>query len=86
MFATGKFATGQTCLFVGRPSFSFYSSEDVCVDCRSFALLPSDIFMAALIFLPRGFFYLLSFSSRILSCRRLDVGHTSTHDVVLVQI
>jgi len=51
------------------------------------------IFMATLsiIFLPCGFylsFFLLSsfFSSPNLSCRRLDVCHTSTHDVALVRI
>jgi len=41
-------------------------------------------------FLPCGFFYLLSssilFSSPNLSRRRLDVYHTSTHGVVLVRI
>jgi len=44
----------------------------------------------AIIFLPCDFFYLLlllsSFSSPNLSGRRLDVNHTSTHDVALVQI
>ena len=33
----------------------------------------------AIIFLSCGFFYLLLFSSPNLSCRRLDVYHTSTH-------
>jgi len=37
------------------------------------------------IFLPCGF-YISYFSSPNLSGRRLDVYHTSTHDVVLVQI
>jgi len=38
--------------------------------------------------LPCGFFYLSSFfiSSPNLSRRRLDVYHTSTHDVALVRI
>jgi len=41
----------------------------------------------AIIFLPRGFFFYLSFfSSPNLSCRRLDVCHTSTHGVALVRI
>jgi len=43
----------------------------------------------AIIFLPCGFFFFLSFfffSSPILSRRRLDVYHTSTHGVTLVQI
>ena len=41
-----------------------------------------------IIFLPRGFFFILSFfiSSPNLSRRRLDVCHTSTHGVVLVRI
>jgi len=42
-----------------------------------------------IIFLPCGFFFLLSsfyFSSPNLSRRRLDVCHTSTHGVALVQI
>jgi len=37
------------------------------------------------IFLPCGFFFLL-FSLSNLSCRRLDVCHTSTHGVALVRI
>ena len=44
----------------------------------------------AIIFLPCGFFYLSSFcllfSSPNLNRRRLDVCHTSTHGVALVQI
>jgi len=44
----------------------------------------------AIIFLPCGFFYLLSFyllfSSPNLSGRRVDVYHTSTHGVALVRI
>jgi len=44
----------------------------------------------AIIFFPCGFFYLHSssffFSSPNLSCRRLDVYHTSTRGVALVQI
>ena len=43
----------------------------------------------AMIFLPGGFYLLLSFfffSSPILSGWNLDVYHTSTYDVVLVQI
>jgi len=41
----------------------------------------------AIIFLPCGFFFLLSFfSSPNLSRRRLDVYHTSTHSVALVRI
>jgi len=43
----------------------------------------------AIMFLSCGFFYLLSsifFSSPILSCCRLDVCHTATHGVALVQI
>jgi len=40
-----------------------------------------------IIFLPCGFFYLISFfSSPNLSRRRLDVCHTSTHGVALVRI
>jgi len=41
-----------------------------------------------IIFLPCGFFFLLSsfFSSPNLSRRRLDVYHTSTHGVALVRI
>ena len=38
------------------------------------------VIMAAIVFLPRSFFYLSS-----LSRRRLDVYHTSTHGVALVQ-
>jgi len=33
-----------------------------------------------------SYFFFLLFSSPILSGRKLDVYHTSTHDVVLVQI
>ena len=41
----------------------------------------------AVIFLPCGFFLLsIFFSSLNLSGRRLDVYHTLTHDVALVQI
>ena len=43
----------------------------------------------AITFLPCGlffFFFLLLFSSPNLSCRRLDVYHTSTHGVALVRI
>ena len=41
----------------------------------------------AIIFLPCSFFLLLSsFSSPNLSGRRMDVYHTSTHDVILVRI
>jgi len=40
---------------------------------------------ADIIFLPCGF-YLYSFSSPNLSRRRLDVYHTSTHNVALVRI
>ena len=39
-----------------------------------------------IIFLPCGFFFLLLFSWPNLSRRRLDVCHTSTHGVALVQI
>jgi len=59
-------------------------------------LLAAEIFMAAhsngqaIIFLPCGFFYLLSsiylFSSPNLSGCRLDVYHISTHGVALVRI
>jgi len=47
---------------------------------------------ADIIFLSCGFFflvssiYLLSFSSPILSRRRLDIYHTFTHGVALVRI
>ena len=37
-------------------------------------------------FLSSSFFYFLLFSSPVLSRRRLDVSHTSTHDVALVRI
>jgi len=45
----------------------------------------------AIIFLLCGFFFfylssIFYFSSPSLSCRRLDVGHTSTHGVALVRI
>jgi len=43
----------------------------------------------AIIFLPRGFFFLsffYLFSSPNLSRPRLDVYHTSTHDAALVRI
>jgi len=40
----------------------------------------------AIIFLPCGFFLLSFFSLPNLSGRRLDVYHTSTHGVALVQI
>jgi len=44
----------------------------------------------AIIFSSAGFFFLSSsfclFSSHILNRRRLDVYHTSTHDVALVRI
>jgi len=33
-----------------------------------------------------SYVYLSSFSSPILSCRRLDVYHTSKHDVALLRI
>jgi len=39
-----------------------------------------------IIFLPCGFFFLSFFSSPNLSGQRLDVCHTSTHGVALVQI
>ena len=47
------------------------------------------IMATAIIFLPCGFFYLLSIffiSSPNLSRRRLDVYHTATHGVALVRI
>jgi len=40
----------------------------------------------AIIFLPCGFFFYLSFSSPNLSRHRLDVCHTSTHGVAVVRI
>jgi len=40
----------------------------------------------AIIFCSCGFYLSSSFSSPILTGRRLDVYHTSTHDVALVQI
>jgi len=53
-------------------------------------LWPPFVIGQAIIFLPCGFYLLfLSFyliSSRNLSGRRLDVYHTSTHGVALVQI
>ena len=39
-----------------------------------------------IVFCSCAFFFLSSFSSPILSGRRLDVYHTSTHDVALVRI
>jgi len=47
-------------------------------------LWPPCVADADIIFLPSGFFLL--FSSPNLSGRRLDVYHTSTHGVALVQI
>jgi len=47
-------------------------------------LWPPCVADADIIFLPCGFFYL--FSLPILSHRRLDVYHTSTHVVALVWI
>jgi len=41
---------------------------------------------ADIIFYRRGFFFVLLFSSPILSGCRLDVYHTSTRDVALAQI
>jgi len=41
---------------------------------------------ADIVFLPCGFFYLLSFSSPNLSGRRVDVYHNSTHGVAFVRI
>jgi len=49
-------------------------------------LSPPCIADADIIFLPCGFIYLSSFSSPDLSGRRLDVYHTSTHGVALVQM
>jgi len=50
-------------------------------------LWPPCVADADIIFLSCGFFYLLfSFSSPILSRRRLDVYHTSTYGVALVRI
>jgi len=48
-------------------------------------LWPPYVIGQAIIFLPRGFFYLL-FSSPNLSGHRLDVYYTSTHGVALVRI
>ena len=57
---------------------------------RLFLLLwPPCVIGQAIIFLPCGFFLLLSFylfSSPNLSGHRLDVYHTSTHGVALVRI
>jgi len=47
-------------------------------------LWPPCVADADIIFLPCGYFFF--FSSPNLSRRRLDVCHTSTHDVALVQI
>ena len=49
-------------------------------------LWPPCVADADIIFLPCGFFLLLFYSSPNLSGRRLDVFHTSTHDVALVRI
>jgi len=49
-------------------------------------LLPPCVADADIIFLPCGFFYLLLLSSPNLSRHRLNVYHTSTHGVALVQI
>ena len=52
-------------------------------------LWPPCVADADIIFLPCGFFlffFYLFFSSPNLSGRRLDVYHTSTHGVALVQI
>jgi len=54
-------------------------------------LWPPYAIREAIIFLPCGFFFYLSFylsifSSPNLSRRRLDVCHTSTHGVALVQV
>jgi len=50
------------------------------------SLLPPYGVGQAIIFLPCGFFLLSFFFSPNLSSRRLDVYHTSTHGVALVQI
>jgi len=54
------------------------------------SLWPPYVIRQAIIFLPCGFFLLLSillsFSSPNLGSHRLDVYHTSTHGVALVQI
>jgi len=59
-----------------------------CTTKRTLFLWPRCVADADIIFLPCGFFYLLSFvfSSPILNRHRLDVYHTSTHGVVLVRI
>jgi len=51
-------------------------------------LWPPCVADADIIFLPGGFFFLLSFflSSPNLNRRRLDIYHTSTHGVALVRI
>ena len=58
---------------------------------RKLTLWPPYGIGQAIIFLPSGFyllsfFFLSSFSSPTLSGRRLDVYHTSAHDVALVRI
>jgi len=56
--------------------------------CMSLALLwPPDVADADIIFLPGGFFFLLSSVFFFpLPNLRLDVCHTSTNDVALVRI
>jgi len=49
------------------------------------SLWPLYVIGQAIMFSSSGFFFLLLFSSPILS-RKLDVYHTSTHDVALVRI
>jgi len=51
-----------------------------------YLLWPPYVIGQAIIFLPCGFFLSFFFSSPNLSRRRLDVYHTLTHGVALVQI
>jgi len=75
-----------------RRAFSVFAAFAVLLFCirvyivnmRSF-LWPPCVADADVIFLPRDF-YLLFYSSPNLSGHRLDVYHTSTHDVALVRI
>jgi len=78
--------SNTNCNAVARPIFNRLQWQPYDVKCFALLWSPYEIGQT-IIFLPCGFFFLLSFfSSPNLSRRRLDVCHTSTHGVALVRI
>ena len=78
--------TASSASFVENSNYSVCCCDSAMTCCIGLLWPPYEIGQA-IIFLPCGFFLLSSFfSSPNLSGRRLDVYHTSTHGVALVQI